>query len=299
MHGYMFFFFCLLPTGIYGWFPRVTDFDSLFQLHKRDIRPKQCVLVPPPPTFDLTPPSSSPADGSDDQSPLLPSPSRGQAGTIRAQSACGDIGASVTITPISGPNGAISWLTCGINSTSGWTPSFASVQDIITADLASVLSKGNTPFARCNDYLDIIETYAAQYEVPAILVASFAMQESGCHPDSEGQGGEQGMMQISQDKCGGAPDGNCKDPDFNIHQGTRFLAETLAKNKGNLLLTIGQYNGWFPGMTFEDATADAQTDCCHCQQNLDYLFQMVNGWLLNRDPQADPRLGVYFNIDVC
>lgn len=58
------------------------------------------------------------------------------------------------------------------------------------------------------------------------------------------------MMQISQDKvsslplgfpyltlsqCGGAPDGNCKDPDFNIHQGTQFLAETLAKNKGNLL----------------------------------------------------------------
>jgi len=41
---------------------------------------------------------------------------------------------------------------------------------------------------------------AVLLEVPSILVASFAMQESGCNPQVEGQGGEQGMMQISQDK---------------------------------------------------------------------------------------------------
>lgn len=36
--------------------------------------------------------------------------------------------------------------------------------------------------------------------MPSILVASFAMQESGCKPDEQGGGGEQGIMQISQDK---------------------------------------------------------------------------------------------------
>jgi len=189
-------------------------------------------------------------------------------------------------------------MTCGINST-GWTPSYATVQDIITADLSSVLAQGNTPFEACNDYLDIIEKYSAQFNVPSILVASFAMQESGCKADVQGEGGEQGIMQISQDKCNGAPDDNCKDPDFNIHQGTQFLANTLTKNKGNVLITIGQYNGWYEGMTYVQATAPAQTSCCHCQQNLDYLYQMLNGWLLNRNPLTQPRLGEYFNLDVC
>jgi hypothetical protein len=78
------------------------------------------------------------------------------------------------------------------------------------------------------------------------------MQESGCQPDEVGEGGEQGMMQISEDKvsrfraynlslqtddpkCNGAPNGNCRDPDFNVHQGTQFLSETLTKNNGNVL----------------------------------------------------------------
>lgn len=33
--------------------------------------------------------------------------------------------------------------------------------------------------------------------------------------------------------------------------------------------TIGTYNGWFEGMTFAEATAAANSNCCHCQQNLD------------------------------
>lgn len=47
--------------------------------------------------------------------------------------------------------------------------------------------------------------------VPPIIVASFANQESGCNPATIGGGGEQGMMQITPDKCVGAPGGNCLD----------------------------------------------------------------------------------------
>lgn len=54
-------------------------------------------------------------------------------------------------------------MTCGLNS-SGWTPSYATVSDIITADLSSALGQGDSPFEACNDYLDIIEKYSAQFK---------------------------------------------------------------------------------------------------------------------------------------
>ena len=63
------------------------------------------------------------------------------------------------------------------------------------------------------------------------------------------EAGEQGLMQISKDKCGGAPNGNCQDVDFNIRTGTKFFADTLNGNGGNLLLTLGNYNGWPKRMT--------------------------------------------------
>lgn len=47
--------------------------------------------------------------------------------------------------------------------------------------------------------------------VPPILVASIAMQESTCNANTVGGAGEQGLMQLTQDKCGSAPNGNCRD----------------------------------------------------------------------------------------
>jgi len=37
------------------------------------------------------------------------------------------------------------------------------------------------------------------------------MQESSCNSQAVGGAGEQGLMQITPDKCKGAPNGNCKD----------------------------------------------------------------------------------------
>ena len=48
--------------------------------------------------------------------------------------------------------------------------------------------------------------------MPATLLASFAMKASSCNPDTVGGAGEQGLMQSTKDKCGEAPNGNCKDP---------------------------------------------------------------------------------------
>lgn len=47
--------------------------------------------------------------------------------------------------------------------------------------------------------------------VPPILLASIALQESSCNPSTVGGNGEQGLMQLTVDKCGGAPGGNCQD----------------------------------------------------------------------------------------
>jgi membrane-bound lytic murein transglycosylase MltF len=43
------------------------------------------------------------------------------------------------------------------------------------------------------------------------MLAAFAMQESSCNPSAVGGAGEQGLMQITREKCKGAPNGNCKD----------------------------------------------------------------------------------------
>jgi hypothetical protein len=56
-------------------------------------------------------------------------------------------------------------------------------------------------------------------------------------------------MQLTEDKCGDAPGGNCRDVDFNIRRGAEFFAATLKNKKGNVLSCIGAYNGWFEGIT--------------------------------------------------
>lgn len=86
-----------------------------------------------------------------------------------------------------------------------------SLGELKYADLGEVIGQGNSPFQPCAPYIDQFYQVAQQYGIPPILIASIAMQESTCNPSVTGGGGEQGMFQISQDKCGGAPGGNCKD----------------------------------------------------------------------------------------
>lgn len=55
------------------------------------------------------------------------------------------------------------------------------------------------------------------------------MQESSCNPGTVGGAGEQGLMQITKDKCGGAPGGNCKDVvSVDFYQQLRACIDSLA-----------------------------------------------------------------------
>ncbi|RPD74292.1 lysozyme-like protein, partial [Lentinus tigrinus ALCF2SS1-7] len=219
-------------------------------------------------------------------------------GLIRiSDSSCGSPGATKDITATHGPNGNIDWFNCGVDG-SGWRPPMVTVDDIVTVDLDDAVKQSGSPFKACEPYISTFKKYANEHGLPPILIASIAMQESTCNPHTVGGGGEQGLMQITKDKCGGAPGGNCQDVDFNIKTGTAFFASVLKDNGGSLLKTIGNYNGWPSGMTIGSATAARHSQCCLCQNNLDYLQQTMNGWLLNKDPYAN-HMGKYFNLDDC
>ncbi|KAJ6596661.1 glycoside hydrolase family 23 protein [Mycena sp. CBHHK59/15] len=201
------------------------------------------------------------------------------------------------ITPTSGPNGDLDWFNCGITG-SGWNPPYITVNDIVAVDLTDALKSPSTPFSACSKYVQYFEKYGNQYGIPAIILASFAMQESSCDASTVGGAGEQGLMQLTVDKCGGAPNNDCKNPDFNIKTGARYFSQTLSDNNGNLLLSIGNYNGWYDGLTVAAATAARWTSCCRCQNNLDYLHQFLNGWVQNINAYSN-HLGKYFNLDPC
>jgi hypothetical protein len=253
----------------------------------------------PKPTTTHKSTSTHKAAATPDTKPINNSGSGSAKGLINVKSTCGAIGATTKTTKTSGPNGSIDWLNCGLTG-GGWSPPYVQVKDLITVDLQSAVNSGNGPFGACKAYIHLFEKYGGQYGIPPIMLASFAMQESSCNPNTIGGAGEQGLMQITKDKCGGAPGGNCREPDFNIRTGAKYFSTTLNGNGGNVILAVAQYNGWRKGLTYKQATAAAHTGCCRCQNNCDYLHQFFNGWLQNINAyDSSFRLGKYFNLDVC
>ncbi|KAF5330800.1 hypothetical protein D9619_005798 [Psilocybe cf. subviscida] len=217
--------------------------------------------------------------------------------TAAAAANCGSARSSKTTSKLTGPNGHIDYLNCGLE-TGGWTPPKIHINNVATKSLSAALQSKSSPFKACGRFVSTFEKYGAKYNIPPIFLAAFAMQESSCNANTVGGGGEQGLMQITREKCKGSPGGNCKDPDFNIRTGAKYFADVLKANNGDVLLSIGQYNGWTKGLTKKKATAAANTACCRCQNNLDYLHQYLNGWCQNVDPYTKA-LGKYFNLNKC
>ncbi|BGP07307.1 hypothetical protein JCM10049v2_003138 [Rhodotorula toruloides] len=199
---------------------------------------------------------------------------------------CGASGATEESSASGGPNGSEDWLNCGISKESpdsGWTPPTISLSSIRTISLSAALSMPNSVYSACKPYVSLFEEYGDKYGLPPILLAAFAMQESSCDPKVMGDnGGAYGLMQITEDKCGDAPDGDCADPDYNVKTAAAYFAQVLKEHNGSLLLALGTYNGWYAGLTYNKANA-IRSECCQCVNNLDYHQQMLNGWLLGID----------------
>ncbi|KAI0268647.1 glycoside hydrolase family 23 protein [Gloeopeniophorella convolvens] len=198
---------------------------------------------------------------------------------------------------VSGPNGNIDWTNCGITS-GGWAPPRVEIGQLKTVTLESAR---RTAFAPCTDeMIATFNKYGNELGVPPIMLASFAMQESSCNPATIGGASEKGLMQITPQKCEGAPRNDCLNIDFNIGAGAKYFANVLEYNNGDVFQTVGMYNGWNLGMIYADTTRAAHTSCCRCQRNLDYIHQYVNGWLQCVNVyDGKVVLGKYFNLDVC
>ncbi|SJX66518.1 uncharacterized protein SRS1_11346 [Sporisorium reilianum f. sp. reilianum] len=192
------------------------------------------------------------------------------------------------------PNGSQNFLNCGLTS-GGWNPPKISLDQLKI--LSATQAAASSVFAPCKDNLWAFQAAEKAHGIPATVLMSFAMQESTCNPGATGGNGEQGLMQITPDKCGGAPNGNCKDPWFNVDTGAKYFKSTLDQCGGNLLQAMGQYNGWSIGLTVQKATAAKWQGNCYAQNNLDYLYQMLNGWFLGKSNAYD--MGTYHNLASC
>jgi soluble lytic murein transglycosylase-like protein len=160
----------------------------------------------------------------------------------------------------------------------------------VYTDLATVLQRDGNPFAACSPYLSMFETMASETGVPTIFLASIALQESSCNPGVTGGAGEIGMMQITSEKC--PTDGSdCFDPMTNIRIGAQYFKTVLDGNSGNLAATMGEYNGWYQGLT--TILANNYSTCAQ-HNNLDYLQNVFNGYLQGINP-ADLNMGIYHN----
>jgi soluble lytic murein transglycosylase-like protein len=122
--------------------------------------------------------------------------------------------------------------------------------------ISSEQAANTAVFKPCAKYKAAFDRVAHSTGVPAVLLMSFALQESGCQASQSGPNGEFGLMQITPDKCGGAPGGNCRDVDFNIGRGAKYFKDQLdGPANGNILAAAGTYNGWKPGsMSYKTAT---------------------------------------------
>ncbi|KAG8828097.1 hypothetical protein FRC17_007624 [Serendipita sp. 399] len=203
-------------------------------------------------------------------------------------SPCGDPGATPDPSATGGPNGSENWLDCGVDG-AGWVPPPLTLANIIYKDLAEVLQKDGNPFAACADYLPIFEELSDETGVPTILLASIALQESGCNPSVTGGAGEIGMMQITREKC--PETGDCYDAKTNISIGARYFKLMIDQKNGNVAAAMGAYNGWVEGLTIASANNYA---ICAQHNNLDYLHFVFNAYLQGITPES-LQMGIYHN----
>lgn len=111
-------------------------------------------------------------------------------------SPCGDANADAN-----NPNGQEAWLNCGIDA-GGWNPPNLTIDQIKYVDLSA-----DGVFAPCAQYFDKLNSIGASNNLPPIMLAAIAMQESTCNPQTTGGAGESGMMQLGSENCQGAPGG--------------------------------------------------------------------------------------------
>jgi hypothetical protein len=151
------------------------------------------------------------------------------------------------------------------------------LEEIVYVDLETAISNGNT-FDACKPHVDLFNQYGKQYNIPPIMLAAFAMQESGCSQDVNNSAGTIGMFQLAPENCRHYQT-DCEQLDGNIEAACKLIIDYMSAANGNVVAMVGGYNGWSDGMT----ASQAKSHPCNQQQNLDYLQQFFNAWLQGKN----------------
>ena len=69
---------------------------------------------------------------------------------------------SAQTTALSGPNGNIDFLNCGLTS-GGWTPPLIYITGIVTVELSQVAYNSGSAFSACKDFVPLFDKYGRQY----------------------------------------------------------------------------------------------------------------------------------------
>ncbi|GIK05214.1 hypothetical protein Aspvir_009318 [Aspergillus viridinutans] len=209
-------------------------------------------------------------------------------------------GATENVTPSTGPNGSEDWLNTGITS-NGWNPPFLSIDDVYTISLQDFY---NGIGSACAQYDGYFQSSASKYGVKPVVLAVIAMQESSCNANAGGP--TPGLMQVS---CDNYPNGQCTDSiQDNVDAGTHYLKSQLDASGGNAIKALGSYNGWFTagsglngnrGLT-QDYPCSAEGKAHGMPQNLDYVHQVLNGWIMGLDVYGEDNwIGTYHCDQSC
>lgn len=95
-------------------------------------------------------------------------------------------------------------------------------------------------------YSELIEKYAAEYEVPLELAYAVVQIESNYRPTIKGSAGEIGLMQVKPATARlmgyEGPDYGLYDPETNIRYGMKYLAGAQERGGGEICGTILKYN---------------------------------------------------------
>lgn len=104
-------------------------------------------------------------------------------------------------------------------------------------------SGGGTNYS--GKYASTIKKYAKQYGVSPALVAGIIQQESRWNPRATSPVGAKGLMQLMPATARSLGVSNPYDPDQNIMGGTKYIAQMLKTNRGNIRLALASYNAGY------------------------------------------------------
>lgn len=151
-------------------------------------------------------------------------------------------------------------------------------------------------------YRELLTRHAGNNNLDLAWVYAIIRRESAFQPDARSPVGARGLMQIMPATAdyiqrqtpgpGNRVPARLDSPDDNIRLGTRYMAELLARHRGNWLLATASYNAgyhrvmeWVPD---QDLPADLWIETIPYQETRDYVkavltYQQIYAVLLGQD----------------